>query len=101
MILPDSVDAQITTGIAFPTEASPLQQTDRGNVVGNTGCFQPVQPQRAEAVRYQRAYRRSHITLAGEWCTNPISNTARLRHAPPYVGKRQSAYHSAIVAAKD
>src|SRR5262249_5428584 len=70
------------------------------DVVRNASRFQPVQAQGGKTVRYQCPYGGSHIPLAGKWRTNPIPNTACLRHAATNIGNRQSTDHGVVVAAE-
>src|SRR5215467_433257 len=101
MILPDSVDAQVTAGIAFAPEPGSFQQADRCGVVGNTRSFEPMQSQRGEAVWYQRTHRGGHIAFPHKRRTDPVSDTACLSDSASNVGQRQSADHGAVLVAKD
>src|SRR4029077_19329319 len=101
MILPDSVDAQIAAGIAFAFERGSFQQADRCGVVRNARRFEAMQPERGEAIWYQRAHRCGHIAFTYKWGTDPISNTAGLGPASPNIGQRQPPDHCVIVAAKN
>src|SRR5262249_48708480 len=101
MILPGSVDAQVSARIAFALESGSFQQPDRSGVVGNTRRFDAMQPQRAEAVRNQGTHCSGHIAFTYEWCADPISDTAGLSDAPPNVRQRQSSDHRIVVAAED
>ena len=51
MVLPDAVDAEIRAGIALALEAGLFQKLDRGDVGGDAGGLQPVQPQEVERDR--------------------------------------------------
>src|SRR6478609_9005832 len=59
-----------------------------------------MQPQGRKAVRYQCPNGSSHIPLAGKRRTNPVPDTARLRHAATNIGNRQSSNHRVVVAAE-
>src|SRR6188768_4086694 len=51
VILPDAVDTQVGAQESLASESGFFKQTHRALVVRNTGCLDPVQPQRFEAVR--------------------------------------------------
>src|SRR4051794_8884573 len=48
MVLPDAVDPEIGSKKSFAPESGFFKHADRPGIVGNTGRFDPVQPQRIE-----------------------------------------------------
>src|SRR4029078_7875572 len=101
VILPDPVDAKITARIAFALESRFLKQPNRCRVVRDTWRLKPVQPQRGEAVRHQRAYRGAHVALAREALADPVPDAACLCDAAANIGKRQASDHRIIFVSEN
>ena len=101
VVLPDAVDAEIFARVAFAHEAGIFQQPDRGRVGRDAGGFQPVQPQRGEGERDQRAHRRRHEAVAHIRKPHPIAEAAGLGDAAADIGERQAADERAVGAAEE
>src|SRR5438552_13763551 len=64
MILPDPIDAQVFARITLPPKAVFLQQPDRGDIGGDAGRFDAMQPQGPEGKGNDGCDRRGHVALA-------------------------------------
>ena len=101
MILPQAIDPQIATRQSFALEARSLEQPDRRRVVREARRLQPVQLQRIEYKRNNRADRRGHVSAIGVFRPDPIAERARLGHAAAHVAEREPTDQSAGRDRKD
>src|SRR5689334_23939592 len=72
MVLPQPVDAEVLPRVALAREAGVFQEPDRGRIGRNAGGLEPVQAQRAECERHQRAHRAAHQPTPRERLADPV-----------------------------
>src|SRR5262245_46271402 len=101
VVLPHPVDAEVLAGKSLAPEPGPFQKPDRGGVAGDAGRLDPMQPQRTECERQQRADRCRHVPLPCERRAHPVAEAAGLRAAAPDIGEREAADQHAVVPAED
>src|SRR5579859_4958130 len=101
VILPNSVDAEITPGQAFTNETAFFEHAHRCVIRGDAGRLDTVQVQLAEHKRQQYAQRTRHISLTGEGLPGPVADRAGLDDTAPHIRERDPADQSVIVASED
>ena len=100
MVTPLPINAQIFSGVTFLLKSSLQKHSGRGLVVGQAGCFQPVQTQFIENERERGFDGVLHHALARILLTHPITHSATLRHATAYVRLGYAAQQAIIIVAE-
>src|SRR5579862_4116865 len=101
VVLPLTVDLNITLGQALLAKTR-FGQKIAGRVVRRqTGCFDAMQSQCLENERDERTNGVGHIALPGETLAHPIAEPAALRHAASDIGQRTPAEERIVDRPKD
>src|SRR5690606_26256296 len=91
MVLPEAIDPEIGSQRSFAPESGFFKHTDRPGVAGNTGSFDPVQPQRIKGEPHQHVYRIRHQPAPGIALADPVADMATLRDAMADIAERDAA----------
>src|ERR1700733_10701299 len=101
MILPETVDPQISAGQPLLFESISLQQFYRCLIVWQASGLDPVQPQTREGKPHHCANRTRHQPFSCEGQAHPIAKRRRLGDAALDLAERQAADQNIIAFAED
>src|SRR5712664_4985102 len=100
VVLPDAIDAEITSRQTFAAKSAFLKHPDRRRIGGNAGGLDAVKIEFAEQRRQQYAQRRRHVAAMRVRFSDPVPDGAGLHDAAADVRQRDAADHRAIGFAK-
>src|SRR5690606_23398557 len=91
MVLPGPGNPEIGSRQSFASKSGFFKHADGTRIIGNTGGFDPVQPQRTECENQHQLQRLAHEAATGEPLAYPVADLPALRHAMPDIADGDSA----------